>query len=238
MFKKVSKVLLGFVKILVITFGIIFLLMIVLSFTDRPYMAYHWLGTHNSEITETPDYLVVMGAGGMPGPEGLMRCYFAAKGAERFPESKIIIALPSDTLDNENSDSYRMFEEIAERGINKSRFIFETKGTNTYYQALEINKLLLNQNNKNLLIVTSPEHMYRCILTFKKLGFEHVSGLPSFENAFDDSLLFTKEERSQKIKDLNRSLDVRYNMWNYLRYEIIVIREWLAISWYKFKGYI
>jgi uncharacterized SAM-binding protein YcdF (DUF218 family) len=212
--------------------------MIILSFTDYPYNLYHWLGTHNSEITETPDYIIVMGAGGMPGPEGLMRCHFATKGAMKFEEAKIIITLPYEGENFKDSDTYLMFEEISSKGIDSSRFIFETEGTNTYFQAREIFQLLQNQTNKNLLIVTSPEHMYRCILTFEKCGFENVAGLSSFEHSYDENLLLTEDERSKKVQDINRNINLRYNMWNYLKYEIIILRELVAISWYKIKGYI
>jgi len=131
-----------------------------------------------------------------------------------------------------------LFKEINTKGVDESRFIYETIGTNTYYQAKEIYKMLWEENNKKLLIVTSPEHMYRCILTFKKCGFKNVAGFSSFENSFDENLLLTKDERSKKVQDINRNINLRYNMWNYLKYEIIISRELVALSWYKIKGYI
>lgn len=236
--KQAGHIIFKIFRTIILGLGITFLIMIILSFTDYPYLVYHWLGTHNSEITETPDYIVVMGAGGMPGPEGLMRCHFAAKSAHEFQEAKVIVALPSEEENFNQSDTYRMFKEINLKGIEEQRFIFETRGTNTYFQAKEIATLLENSLNKNLLIVTSPEHMYRCILTFKKCGFVNVEGLSSFENSYDDDLLLTKDERSKKIKDVNRNLSLRYNMWAYLKYQIDVAREFIAIGWYKWKGYI
>ncbi len=238
MIKQIGQILLRLFKIFVFALGITFLMMIILSFTDYPYLVYHWLGTHNSEITETPDYIVVMGAGGMPGPEGLMRCHFAALSAEEFQDAKVLVALPSDDDNFQDSDTYQMFKEINIKGIDSTRFIFETKGTNTYFQAMEIYKLLKGKPNKNLLIVTSPEHMHRCILSFKKCGFEHVAGYSSFEHSYDENLLLTKKERSKKMQDINRNVNLRYNMWNYLKYEIIIMREMFAIGWYKINGYI
>lgn len=212
--------------------------MIILSFTDYPYLVYHWLGTHNSEITETPDYIVVMGAGGMPGPEGLMRCHYATISAIEFKDAKLIIALPFEEENFQDSDAYQMFKEINIKGIDSTRFIFEKEGTNTYSQAKQIYNLLQGVPHKNLLIVTSPEHMHRCILTLKKCGFENVAGYPSFEHSYDENLLLTKDERSKKIQDVNRNLNLRYNMWTYLKYEITIMREMIAIGWYKLKGYI
>ncbi len=113
-----------------------------------------------------------MGAGGMPGPGALMRSYFAAEAALLFPpEAKVIITLPADTLNFINSDAYRMAEAIEMKGISADRIIFETNGTNTYTQANEVLKLLGFKDDVNLLIVTSPAHVYRCILTFKKMWF-------------------------------------------------------------------
>ncbi len=238
MIKRIRQFLMKVFRILIFSLGITFLMMIILSFTDYQCLVYHWLGTHNSEITETPDYIIVMGAGGMPGPEGLMRCHYAAISADEFKEAKLIVALPSEKENFEYSDTYNMFKEINLKGIDSTRFIFETEGTNTYFQAMEIYKLLHNEINKKLLIVTSPEHMHRCILTFKKCGFESISGYPSFEHSYDENLLLTKDERSKKVQDVNRNLNLRYNMWTYLKYEIIIMRELIAIGWYKLNGYI
>lgn len=236
--KKLGHMMFKFFKGIVMFLGMISLFFIILSFTDQPYMMYHWLGTHNSKINSKPDYIVIMGAGGMPGPEGLIRCYYAGKAAKKYPNSKLIIALPSDKDAFFQSDLYRMFNEIKNSGVDSTRFLFEKIGTNTHEQSREIYGLLKDEKNKNLLIVTSPEHMHRCILTFQKSGFESVCGLPTFENSFNEELLFSKEERSEKIKDLHRNLNIRYNMWTYLKYEITILREFIAIGWYKFKGYI
>ena len=35
-----------------------------------------------------------------------------------------------------------------------------------------------------------------------------------------------------------RSLNIRYNMWSYLKYEITVMREWCAIAYYWIRGWI
>ncbi|MCF8388398.1 MAG: hypothetical protein K9G47_10990, partial [Bacteroidales bacterium] len=89
-----------------------------------------------------------------------------------------------------------------------------------------------------LMIITSPEHMYRSVLTFRKMGFKEVGGVPSFEDALDEELLFDKEERKKKIKSLDRNVSLRYNMWNYLKYEISIIRESIAIAYYWVRGWI
>ncbi|MBN2174092.1 MAG: YdcF family protein [Bacteroidales bacterium] len=238
MVKRIWKIILKILKYLVFSLGVIALLMIIFSFTDQPYNAYYKLGTYHAEIESDPNYIILMGAGGMPGPEGLMRCNYAARAALNFPEARIIIAMPSEAKDFKNSDAWRMFEELNRWGIGEERVLFETRGTNTYYQAREIKSMLSNENSANLLVVSSPEHMYRCIKTFEKLGFDHVYGLPTFEAYFDEDLLVSPSERNKLFRNPDRSVDLRYNMWTYLKYEITVIREGIAIVWYKIRRYI
>lgn len=237
-FRKTLRILRRTLKITMITMGIITTIMIILSFTDQPYWAYYWLGTHNSELQEEPEYIVVMGAGGMPSPQGLMRCYYAAGAAKLFPDTKLIIALPTLKEYFYVSHPYNMFIEISRRGIDSTRFIFEIKGTNTFEQAREIAGMIDRKDTTDLLIITSPDHMLRSVLTFKKFGFREVGGIPSFEDTMDEDLLLTEEERRQLIKSPDRNITLRYNMWNYLKYEISVIREMFALAYYKIRGWI
>ncbi len=236
--KKTLSILKRTLKIVLITLGIITTVMIILSFTDQPFWAYYWLGTHSSELTGEPEYIVVMGAGGMPSPQGLMRCYYAAEAAERFPDAVVVIALPTLREYFYVSHPYKMFKEIARRGIDTTRFIFEINGTNTYEQAREISKMINRKDTTELLIVTSPDHMMRSVLTFRKFGFREVGGIPSFEDALDEDFLLTEREREQKIKSPDRNVTLRYNMWNYLKYEIAIIREMFALGYYKVRGWI
>jgi uncharacterized SAM-binding protein YcdF (DUF218 family) len=85
-----------------------------------------------------------------------------------------------------------------------------------------------------LRIVTSPEHMYRSVATFRKAGFKSVGGMASFEEAVSEKLLIGKHNKEFKTERLN----LRYNMWNYLKYEITVVREYFAIAYYKLRGWI
>lgn len=225
-------------KILMMALGIFTFALIILSFTDQPFWIYYWLGTSKSEMNFSPDYIVVMGAGGMPGPDGLMRCHFAARAAKAYPNSKIIIALPVGEVNPENNNALKMAFEIAKDTVGNDRFLFETEGTNTYSQACNMLEMLANDTSSRLLVVTSPEHVYRSVLTFKKCGFRNVSGFPAFERAFDENLLLTEKEKTEKLKNIDRSLDLRYNMWNYLKIEIILIREFFALTYYKIMGYI
>ncbi len=237
--KQVSRIILQIIKTIVFINGLIFSLMIVLSFTDLPYLWYHRLGTALQQPQlKSPDYIVLMGAGGMPGPQSLLRCSYAALVANKYPESQIIIALPADTNDFLQTDHQKMIDEIVMRGIEPNRIISETAGTNTFLQATHIMQII-SDKQAELLIITSPEHMYRSILTFRKIGFQQVNGIPAFEGTFDDQLLISEDQKDNRsYLNAENYLDLRYNMWNYLQYQIIVMRELTAISYYKLRGYI
>jgi len=234
--KSVLRKLFRFVKGLLMVAGTIFTLMIALSLTDKPFWVYYWLGTSHSQIEKTPAYIIVMGGSGMPSGDGMMRCFYGSAAADSFPQARVIIALPADVKNFGKSDSHRMFTELVQRGVDSTRISFETKGTNTITQARNIAGNL--SKNNSILIVTSPEHMLRSVLAFKKAGFEFVGGWPAFETALDFDLLLTKAERKEKFRTPQRQVSLRYNMWNYLRYEIITIREFFALAYYKVMGYI
>jgi uncharacterized SAM-binding protein YcdF (DUF218 family) len=233
--KTIIKVLIKLLKWFFISFGGFAFLFFVLSFTDLPYYAYHWLGTSNSKIVSNPDLIVILGGGGMPSPDGLVRTYYGAEMANAYPLSHIVIALP---LDEEDS-LYQldlMAGELRLKGIDSMRISFEPYGFNTHSQAENLSRRYKNDlEGINLLIVTTPEHMYRAVKSFKKAGFVHVSGCPTFENPVDAE----KVKDKQKTKDVRvKSLTLRYNMWSYMNYELLVIREYCAIVYYKLKGWI
>jgi uncharacterized SAM-binding protein YcdF (DUF218 family) len=232
-----SRILVVF-KYSIFVLGTVFLIMLVLSFTSQPFWAYHWLGTSKGEFDKSPHYIVVMGAGGMPSPEGLMRCYYAAKAAKEYSEAKVIIAMPTLSEFFWISHPYRMYKEIQLKGIDSTRFIFEIHGTNTRTQALEISKILPRNDTTKIVVITSPEHMMRAVLAFKKLGFPEVGGIPTFEDVLDEDLLLDQDERRLRTKSLEHNVTLRYNMWNYLKYEILVIRESIAISYYWLRGWV
>ncbi len=238
MLRKIGKTLWKSIQLIVATFGVVALIMIILSLTRHPYMLMHYMGTANSKIVATPDFIVVMGAEGIPGAGSLLRCYYGAAAAKAFPTAKVVIAMPAHPNDFLNSDAFEMAEIIAMYGINPGRFMFEYQGTNTYTQACETKKMLENFEKSNILIITAPDHMYRSILTFEKCGFENVDGWPAFGTAIENDLLLTPEENEQLVIASPRNISLRYKMWAYLKIEINLIREWLAIGYYKFKGYI
>ncbi len=214
--------------------GVLFCIALVLSFTHIPYWQYYALGTHKSELYADPDYIVLMGGGGMPGADGLIRAYYAAGAWERAPKAAVIIAIPADTSNPCGSPELQLKSELVMRGVDSTRIKFETSGYSTYTQAMAIKSMFTQQELDTLVLrlVTTPEHMYRSVQVFRKAGFHYVGGTPAFEKGILQKSLLRKE-------DQNRSaLNLRYNMWSYLQYEIIVWREYCALAYYKLRGWI
>ena len=176
----------------------------------------------------------------MPSADGLIRCYYAAEMADHYPVAEIIIALPGDTAMHEESPELMMAHELIIRGIDSTRISYENEGHNTRSQALNIKEMLANKNpdSISIRIITSPDHMFRSVASLRKVGFKDVGGRPYFDEALDEKLLMKKDLDRKQMRAETRNLAFRYNMWNYMKYEITVLREWCAIAYYKLRGWI
>ncbi len=220
-----------FKKVLLIL-GYFSVLFIILSFTSLPYWAYYGLASTDDQLEIPPSVIVIMGGDGMPSPSGLMRLYNGTEKALQHPSSRVIIALPYNEYDSTYQLSL-MAHQLVEKGVDTSRILFTPNGFNTRSQALEIKELV--DTLAPMLIVSSPEHMYRSIHSFRKVGFQVVGGAPSFEKPSDKEKL---KDKTDKDDTKVRNLALRYNMWSYMQYEIIVLREYTAIAYYWVKGWI
>jgi uncharacterized SAM-binding protein YcdF (DUF218 family) len=213
--------------------------MIILSFTSAPFWGYYWLGTSACKDEIKPNYIIVMGGSAIPGKSGLMRTYYAAAVANRFPEARIIISLPGETQDSASSVNL-MKRELELRNIAPERISQETKGKNTRFQALELIKMIPS-TEESVILVTSPENMRRALLTFRKAGFQNLNGLPAFEQTIDFDLVFNDKElggRKRFIPEIGHNTQIRYQFWIHLEYEIMIIREIVALGFYNLKGWI
>lgn len=226
-------------RVFLCVMGGIFIVAIILSFTDYPYWAYFWLGTHDAQLNVDPNVIVVLGGSGMPSSDGLMRTYVAAKVAHTYPDADIIIALPSDTAKHEKSPELLMAHELILRGIDSSRISYETKGNNTHSQAVNIHNMFGRKRADTICmsIVTSPENIYRSVRTFRKQGFCFVGGMAAFNEAIPEKLLIKKPKNKAQMENEIKQLNLRYNMWSYLKYEVTVLREYTAIVYYKIRGW-
>ncbi len=234
------NILLIFVKLIKIGIyglGILMLTMLILSFTTIPFWERYRLATSHSNIDFTPDYIVVMGGAGVPGYSSLMRTYYAAEASRLFPEASIIIASPSSP-EQVDSTGIKMAEELRLRKVEQN-ILYETKGTNTRSQALYISQMLQPEKDK-LLIVSSPEHIFRAASSFEKVGFLKVGGFPAFEKRLNASLKFDTEQIGGKafVPDVGDNQQIRYQFWNHASYQIKLLREYTAILYYKLNGWI
>lgn len=218
--------------------GIFFTICVLLALTAQPFWGYHWLGTSKSELNQEPNSIILLGGGGMPSESALMRSWYVEQAARSFPKANVIIAMPGDLKDSLSTPQL-MKKELQIRGIQPERIRFEEEGTNTRSQALNCQRLVKMQSP--ILLVTSPEHMRRAVLCFQKVGFEKVNALPAFENAVEADLSFDDDELGGKktiVPDVGQSINMRYQLWNHLKYEILIAREIVALTYYKIRGWI
>jgi len=230
--------LLKILQILTIVLGGFFLVLLILAFTSLPFWMRYHLGTNVPVINHPPDYIVMLGAGGMPDGRNMVRLYHTAFVSKKFPDAKVIISLPGDTLDSLSSIML-MKKELIIRGVNKNKILIENTGNNTRNEVLQIKKMIAD-TTASLLIVTSPEHLYRSVRCFQKVGFSNIGGHAAFEQSLDDELLIGDMQSGEPdaIPEIGDNLNLRYTFWNHLQYEVIVFREYVAITYYRLKGWI
>jgi len=218
--------------------GMFFTTCFILALTSAPYWGYHWLGTSRSELKQQPKTIILLGGGGMPSQSNLMRSWYTGQAAASFPFAKVIIAMPGELSDS-TSTPQKMKKELVVRGIKPALIGFENEGTNTRAQAIHCKGIIKLQDP--ILLVTSPEHMRRAVLCFQKAGFERVNALPAFENAAEADFRFADDElggNTLLVPDVGQSMNMRYQLWNHLKYEILIAREMLALGYYKLRGWI
>jgi hypothetical protein len=93
--------------------------------------------------------------------------------------------------------------------------------------------------NEKLLVITSTEHLYRTIRCLKKVGFENIVGIPAQEATVDFNLSLENQKLggNSSIPSVGNT-KIRYTFYNYLKLEIICVREYIAITYYKIKDWI
>jgi len=238
--KLFKKLLFSFFIIL----GIICFLYVILAFTSIPYYTCYYQGLKYYNDTIIPNYIIMMGAGGMPEENNLIREYYSVLLLNKYTESKLIIALPGN-IEDTNSSISLLYKDFIQRGISPNRIIIENKGVNTRTQALKILEIIkkeeLNHNNVYLYIVTSPEHVPRAVLSFRKAGLKNSYGYAAFSIDLESNLIFGKKETGGKnvlTNSIGKNIEIRYRFWTYLKTEISLTREFFAKLYYKINGWI
>lgn len=218
--------------------GVLFLGSLVISMTTLPFWGVHWLGTSLSALNGEPSHIVFLGGSGMPSESNLIRCWYTASAADAFPSSEVVIVMPGDTTDR-GSTPVKIEAELFLRGVNKERIHFVNQGTNTRSQAKECAGEIDIQSQ--ILLITSPENMRRSILCFKKAGFQKINAFPAFENASEADFSFNDDElggNSPIVPNVGNNMQLRYQIWTHLKYEILIIRELFALTYYWIRGWI
>jgi len=255
--KRFFKIFRGFL----LAMGGMFTVAVILALTSAPFWMWYSLSASKAGINRPPDYIVLLGGGGMPSENGLIRSWYAAKSANYFSRAKVIIALPGDSRDSLSSIN-GMKKELIIRGVAPERILLEDSGTNTRAEALyicrliiadlsngaalespqkgSINPVVLQYFKPSVLIVTSPEHLRRAVLTFRKAGFIKVDGIPAFEEAIETDITYQGRRLGGRkwVPDIGNNLTVRYNFWTQLHYEELLVKELFALGYYKVKGWI
>lgn len=218
--------------------GLVLLLVVALCFTPFPWRAYAWLARDTQSLTGEPDVLVMLGGGGIPSESGLMRSYALAEQARRHPNALVAVAMP----DTNDLSCIRMKEELVMRGISPDRIIWEDQGRNTREQALRLHTMLYADGMEpNTLLVTSPNHMKRALLTFRKAGFHAITGRSEFGEALTADLHYTRQElggTAAALPDIGQSYTLRYSFWNNLHYQFRVLHELAGLAYYRVMGWI
>lgn len=223
-------------KIIFLLFGATSVIALVLALTPAPFYMHYALGNDPGCATDEPfhpDRIVMFGGAGMPSESNLIRLYYTAEYALRYP-APVLIVHPEDSV-----CKAEMTRFLVRSGIPEHRITFMEKGSNTRSQALELARSDAQLLDDNLLVVTATEHLRRTVKTLQKAGFTQVRGVAAREATVDfDLSLRGKELDGNTAVPTVRSTNLRYTFWNYLQLEIICLREYFALGYYKIKGWI
>jgi uncharacterized SAM-binding protein YcdF (DUF218 family) len=221
--------------------GIAFLSLVALCFTNVPWRAWNWLATDPARASIEPQYVVVLGGGGIPSESGLVRAYHAAQVARQFSRATLIVALPAEG-DAVGAAAGKTRDELVLRGVAPGRIEMETGGRNTREQALNVKKLIDGRaENAGVLIVTSPYHVRRALLAFRKAGFGNVAASAANSESIDANMVYNAKDlggAALPLPNVGSQLTLRYRLWNNAGYLLEFTREWCALAYYKRMGWI
>ena len=207
----------------VFTLATLFVLQIGLAASPLPDWAMEWLSCKEIKPPEQPQYVVLMG-GSIPSRAGLIRAYYAAEFGRGRTGITHIISMPAN-VDPRDSGPNRVIEELVLRGIPASEILLETKASDTYEEAVYIRDMLgAGALAEPLVIVTSPSHMRRAFLCFRKQGFRNVTCLPAEDTFYE--------------VDIGGWGFFRYTFWYRLGSQAEIARELVAMTVYKLRGWI
>ncbi len=228
----------GLFKRLLIIAGFLFMIQAGFAIFGVPHVLVDWLKCVEIKKVPNPSYIIVLGGSGVPSTTTLIRSYYGSQCALKHPAARCIVALPVKGRPEDGSAG-RMKNELVLRGVSKSRIDMEYRGLNTHQQAVNIAKIIGNEKIKEpIIIVTSPYHMRRAYLCFKKAGFNVVGCLPA--NSTGSEADYEKAEIAWSgFSSLGSMVgSLRYGLWSNMTAQVWMSRELLGIMIYKLRGWI
>lgn len=210
------------VRLLLTIGGVILAAQIAMAVLGMPRSLTDWLACRAVKSDAPVGCVVVLGGGGIPSQTGLVRTYYGAEAALKHASAKIVVALTS-AGDPATNSLGRMRNELVLRGVTPDRILLEPGGRDTAEQAAKIHSLMGKFcGDKAIAIVTSPMHLRRSVLCFRKAGFASVAALAAEDTSTEG--------------DVGDGLSFRYGFWSNWAAQIEAARELVAIAWYRFKG--
>ncbi len=200
--------------------GLVALTAVLAAFAGVHQMGARWLAT--ADYSPDCDYIALLPAGAIPSPTMLMRSYQAAEEYRKNPKAKIVISHKTGAP-IEKSTIWSIREELIFRGVPESAILLEKKAINTAEHAKYIKEGNFGDfRTDSYLIVTSPTHVRRSVMSFEAAGFAHVYAIAARARG--------------GVEKMGSNHFLRYDIWYSLMQEIEVIREFVAIAYYRISG--
>ena len=215
-------------------FGLAALLFAAAQFTPYPWRLY-------KSLSQIPGG----GDGGTP------RTFFGAQAARLHRQAEVLVALPLDTHRSFASKAY--VDELRLRGVPAKRLRVLDGGRNTREQAMRLAERLAGRtNDAGVLIVTSPDHVRRTAACLRKACADaqvpvRLQALPAFPLSIEDPLEYAAADLDAPghasaaravVPDVGPSFVLRYNFWVNFGYSMGALREYAAMAYYRFRGWI
>lgn len=225
-------------RVLVTMAAACFSLQLAFAFFGIPRALNAWLRCDHVQKRANPEHIVILGGSGIPSSMSLMRAYYGAQCALAHPEARCIVALPAHNDSAENSAT-RMRDELVIRGVPLDSVQLEPRGMSTHEQAVHVARMVGPAGLQSpIVLVTSPYHMRRAYLCFRKAGFTDIGVLPAHSVGSEADYQRAVQAWSG-FGDVRSSLGhLRYGFWSNLTAEIWVVRELIGLTAYKIRGWI
>ena len=222
------------VRIIIIAFGLFFSISLLVALTPLPFYMHYHLGVPSSETASTNyEKIVMFGGAGMPSGSNMMRLYYTA-GTALVYGCQVVVVHPEDSICEREMRRF-----LAAYGIEDADIEFMGIGANTRSQVVALAKTHPQLLDAPLLVVTSPENMKRTLLCMRKVGFRQPKSMAAYEATVDFDLSLRNKELGGKDRvHTVESTNLRYTFWNYLQLEFVCLREYVALAYYKIKGWI